>query len=468
MYSRLGYLAIKEETVVATAVKPTIFVPIMSEDITVEWGSNPAMPVQGKRQKNLRPIDNFVEAPQGSINVLLEPKTLGYFLKGVCGAVKTGIYMTATTMSGDWAIGDTATGGTSAATAVVIAVSTENDYLLVATPTGTFTNGETVTNGSTGTLTLTDLDTSVFGHEFEAPQTSLPTFTIEIGYESEAIRYVGVTIKELSELAQSDNIMTAQFAIQARYAFQHARVTETTTAGAGSKTITVDQTSGLIVADTIKVFREGTGYLDFSAASTKTHAIGTVASETSFTVTNVETEILAGDLIVLAPQTSSYSVNKEFSWIGGSKMALESSIDDAVLADGDCIEDFNLSLINGFESKHCADGYDVVNRFPTVEFLMGLEGSGQVTRTYTDQAFIDKLRTSEQVALFLRSIASQIGSTSFNYQIDFRTPFVVFDAYNVNIEEDALLNEEIPFTMYDSPTDGYFQKILLINDNTNY
>jgi hypothetical protein len=385
----------------------------------------------------------------------------------VYGTVATGRYMTVSGASGDWAVGNTVTGGTSTETATIIAISSENDYFLVGAPSGAFTAGETITNGSTGTATLGNVDSSVYGHEFVAPQSSLPTFTVEIGKDNEAIRYTGVSFREIA-LSQTDNMMVAQVAVEARYAFKAARVTEAVTSGAGSKTINLDQTTGLVASDSIKVYRAGTGYLDFSAASTKTHTVGTVASETSITVTNLETSLAVGDLIVLAPLTTTYSVGNDFTWIGGSLMALDSTITTALSASGDCIEDFGISILNEMESKHCANGINHKDRFPAKKFLKGFDGTANATHTYTNPVFISQLRRSESFALYLKCTGEQIGSTAFNDMVDFRQPKAIFDAFNANLSEDALVMEEMPMKLYKSDTDGYTAKALLVNNKTSY
>src|SRR5690606_18516048 len=154
------------------------------------------------------------------------------------------------------------------------------------------------------------------------PQSSLPTYTVEFGYENEAIRYTGVRFSALASLAQGDNIITGNITFFARAAFRVGKITAITASGAGSQTITVDQTTGLAASDTVKIFRKGTGFIDFSGSGVKTHTINAISSETAFTVTNLETSVAVGDLVVLAPQTASYTIDKEFSWIGGSTAKL--------------------------------------------------------------------------------------------------------------------------------------------------
>lgn len=467
-YSRLGYMAIKAETTENTAVIPNVFVPIMSEDIVTEWGETPAMPVSANRALNIRPIDTAIAAPTGTVNILIEPKTIGHFLKAIYGAISTGQLMKMSAASGNWAIGNTVTGGTSLKTATVAYVSVELDYLLVTSPSGVFTVGETITNAGTGTGTLVSHDATVYGHQFTAPQSTLPTFTVEFGFQNEAYRYAGVRFNSMS-LAQSENIVTAALNMVARSEFKHARVTAITTSGAGAKTISVDQTTGLVVADSVKVFRPSTGvFLDFSATSVKTHTIGTIPGETSFTVTNLETSLAVGDLIMLAPQTPSYTVVDEFTWIGGSTVKSAATVSLALAATADTIEDFEMELANELEPRHGANGINVVNRFPAKTFLKGLTGTGKINRTYTDMIYLDKLRNGTATALQIKHQAGQIGATIQYYTLDWRVPKAIFQSFNPSISEDDLLNQEMAYDMYYDSTSGYFHKCLLTNDIASY
>lgn len=468
-YGRLGYFALKQESTENTAVTPDVFIPIMSEDIVAEYAVTPAMPVSGIRSLNLRDIKNATSPPTGSVSILIEPKTFGYFMKGVFGAVSTGEYVKISSLSADFTVGETVTGGTSSATATVVATSSEGDYVLVSGSSGAFTVGETITGGtSSSTATVVLHSQSVYGHQFTAPQSSLPTYTVEIGFLNEAYRYTGVRFNGFESVAHSDNIVTADVSLTARAEFKHGRVTAVTTSGAGAKTITVDQTTGLAASDTIKLYRPGTGYVDFSASSVKTHTVGSITSENAFTITNLESDTAVGDLIVLAPQTASYSIASEFCWIGGSSLRNANTITAALSGTVSGIEDFELGINNELEPRHAADGSDIINRFPSTNYLKGLTGTGRFNKVYTDMTFLDKMRTNRDQAMQLVHEAAEISSSGINYTLDWRVPNFTFDPFNANLASDDLLDQEMNFQMYHSDTDGYFVKGLLINDISSY
>jgi len=462
-YSRTAYMALKVEVTENTAVKPNVFIPLMSEDINTEWGATPAMPVSANRAKNLRAIKTAIAAPTGTINLLAEPTIMGYFLRGVFGAVTSGRWFPISSVTGTFTVGETVTGGTSSATATVLAVSAEGDYLLMSAPSGTFTAaGEAITGGSSSaTATLGVNASTVYGHEFKAPQSSLPTFTVEFGFDNEAYRYTGVRFNSLNSIAQSDNIVTAAIGFMARAEFKHARVTAITTAGS-TKTISVDQTTGLVAADSIKIFRPSTG------AFVESNTVASITNEGAFVVATLSNNTAVGDLIVLAPQTPSYSVDKEFSWIGGSVARIGDTILATISASAESIEDFELSMTNELESRHAATGTNVINRFPAKNFLKGIEGNGSLTKTYIDQTFLDRLRNSTQTAVRITHTGQQIASTGVYATLEWRVPAVVFGAFNPSLSEDDLLNQEMPFDMYYSSTYGYIGKAVLVNATTSY
>lgn len=542
MYSRLAYAAFKFETSEGVMVKPDVFFPIVSQDIVTEYGSNPSMPIIGSRVANINAIKNLIPSPEGTLGLQIEPKTMGYFLKAVFGAITSGRMfpielrlaagsttgtpavgatlsqastgatavvtalvsgnayyvvrsvtvgfnasnlVTGTNPDGttftftpsatlpvpNWTVGETVTGGTSSATAVILAVSSENDYLLMGAPTGTFTAaGEAITGGTSSTKSNLLVNAStVYGHEAKAPQNTLPTMTLEIGLDDVASRFGGVRLNALSPIAQSDNIMTAEVAVTALNAFRLAEVTEALAAGSGSKTIKVDQTTGLVATDTIKVFRPSTGaFLDFSASSVKTHAVGAVVNETSFTVTNVETALAVGDLIVLAPQTPSYSLAREFSWIGSSVVRAASSIVAAIAATPAGIEDYTLQIMNEIEGRHGANGTDLVNRFPIKNHLKAFKGEGTIKKAYLDQSFLARMRKATQTAWHFNHIGDQIASTGLYYRLDLRVPNTVLRPHNLSFDQDSIVDEEIEFDLYRDATAGFTAKALLVNEVTSY
>lgn len=472
MYSRLAYFAIRAETTENTPLTPNVFLGAAAVDLVTQYIRVPSSPILGDRNTRVNPVKGPIDAPQGTLTVQVEPKGIGYLLKAIFGAVNTGRYFPISAVTGTFVVGETITGGTSAATATVVAVSAEADYLIMGSPTGTFTvGGEAITGGTSGaTATLGVNAATVYGHEFKGPQNTLPTYTIEIGYTNEAIRLCGVRFNSLSALKSEDNIITADIGIFARSEFKMARVLAAVTAGS-NKVITLDQTQGLTTADTIKVFRPSTGaFMDLSASSVKTSSISSISAGVSVTIGTLTDALVAGDLLVLAPQTPSYTLGKELSWIGGSVARTGDTITAAIAASAalSSIEEFELNVVNEMEARHAANATLVSSRFPTANHLKGFNGGGTIRKAYADMTFLDRMRNGTETALQVRHTGDQIGATSVYYTLDVRMPRCIFDPWHPPLGNDALLDEDMAFTFYKDSTAGYGAKALLVTDVTAY
>jgi len=469
-YSRLGYLALKVESVENTAVKPDTFVEILKEDIVTKYDVAISMPVAANRVLNLGALPNAIAAPSGKLTINVEPKTFGHFLRGCYGNETVGRYVPISTVSGTFAVGELLVGATSSKTATIVAISSENDYILTGALSGRYALSETVFGQtSSATAVVGETNNGVYGHQFSSPQTSLPTYTVEIGYLNEAVRYTGVRFNELL-INQKENIITADVGMFARAEFKHARASLPVTTGA-TKTITVDQTTGLVAGDTVKLYRPSTAaFQDFASSGVQTQTIVAVVSETTFTINNLQTAVVAGDLIILSPQTTSYNVANEFTWVGGSAARIsDSTMSACLVATVENIEDFEVNLQNEVEERHAANGANVINRFPASNYLKGVKGSGKLHKVYTDMNFLDRLRKNRSMSLQVVHTGDAISASITNqFVLDLRAPSIVFDAFGVNIEEDALLDQEIPYTMFYNSTSGFFHKALLVNDISSY
>lgn len=373
----------------------------------------------------------------------------------------------------NWTVGETVTGVTSSATAAIVAVSDENDYLIMGSPTGVFTAaGENLTGGTSSSKAVLGVNAgTVYGHQFKAPQTTLPTFTVEVGYDDMAFRFTGVRFPAINSLTQEDNILTAELAMFARAEYKHATIMGAVASGAGTKTILLDQTLGLVATDTVKIWRPSTqSFIDFASSGVKTHTIGTVVPNTSITVTNLQVNIVAGDLLVLGPRTPSYSTAKEMAWIGGSVARVGDTMVSTVAASPNLaqIESFELAVTNEVEGRHAALASGIAGRFPAKNHLKGFMGNGTLRRAYLDQNFLNRLRNTTKTSLQVAHTSDQIGTTGVYYQLDWRLPNCIFQPWQPPMDTDALLDEEMPFDFYRETSPAYTAKALLVTDVTTY
>lgn len=465
-YSRLGSVLIKKETTENTAVIPNVSVPINDEDIADDYSPIASTPIQASRAMNQRALSKAHPAPAGSMNLNIEPETFGHFLNGLCGGLSSGKYIPLSGITGTFTVGETITGGTSAATATVVYYY-PGGFLLVSGGAGTFTAAETVTGGTSGaTATVTKYAATVYGHCAILPNEIDVTYTLQKNYVDRAVRYMGVKFHSLDSLAQSDNVMTAGIKMTARSAFHGAYVTTAVTAGAGAKTILVDQTQGLVNADSIKVYRPSTGaFLDFASAGVKTHSIGSFVAETSIAITNLETSLAAGDIIVLAPITPSYSVQNEFTWIGGSQIQLGAT--RLTLADIDA-QDYTMVIDNEVEERHAAQGITFADRFPSDILQKGFTANGSFTLHNENENYRSLLRKNTTRAIELDTQGGVIGATTFNYELKVLFTNIQFQANDLPLSADDIVNEEVPFDSYYDTTAGHCARILLVNDITSY
>lgn len=465
-YSRIASASLIKEVTPNTPLTPTTFFHFLEEDITTEYAYTQAMPVSSNRALALRAVKNKIPAPNGTITLQIEPKTWGHFLRGIFGGITSGRYLPISSESAAFTVGETVTGGSSGATGVVV-IDSNGEFLLISGGSGTFTAGETITGGtSASTATVTTYAATVYGHVGTLPVTGatvLPTYTLQINYAESAIRYMGVRFTSLDALAQQDNIITAGVKIKAMGQFRHAKVTAVTTSGS-TKTITVDQTYGLVDADVIKIYRPGTGFLDVNGSGVKFEAITSVTSTTTFTLATLTTSTAVGDLVMLAPQTASYTIGSEFPWIGGSYGQIGDAI--ASLAT-EALEDFTLVVDNEFEERHSAAGNLFKDQFPTALLMKGLQASGTFKAYYNDEDFMRLLRTHTAQALRIKTLGALITGTLYN-EIRFTFPEVQFDPYETNITTDDIVNEEVPFTSFYNTTVGYSVRAALINDVASY
>ncbi len=361
-------------------------------------------------------------------------------------------------------VGETITGGSSSKTATVVLDT--GDFLVVSSPSGNFTALETITGGTSSAVsTAVIFDSTVYAHVGTLPQNSLQTYTVQLNFADIAVRYMGCRFNAMDSVGQSDNILTADVKMICQQEFREAKVTAITASGSGSKTITVDQTLGLVATDTIKLYRTGSGFLDFSASTVKTHAVGAVVSTTTFTVTNLQSSIAVGDLILLAPQTPSYTVGNEMPWIGGTFGQMGDTTPTLITSN---MEDFTFTVDNMFEERHAATGNLPKDRFPSAIIQKGLTAKGSFKMYYQNEDFYKLLRLNTKQAFRIRAVGDLIGATGMNNEAWFELPNIQLDPFQTSIAKDAVVEQAVPFTAYYDSVRGYAVRAVLITDVASY
>ena len=464
-YSREGSFSLKKEASPNVAVTPDTFIPINDEGISVDYSPTQSKPISTNRAENQRAIKKAIPAPTGPINVNVEPKTFGHFLNGVFGGLTSGNYVTVSSVVGTFDLTNVVTFVGSGATATPLFIG--DGFIIFGTITGSPVNTDTLLQAVSGATADVDIvDTSVFGHVAQMPADITDTYSCQRNLVDRAIRWTGVRFHGIDAFAQSDNIITAGIASMAQAEFREGVVGSAVTSGAGSKVIPVSQTQGLVAGDTIKVWRPSTkAFLDFVSTGVKTHTIDSVVPGVSVTVTNLDTSLAADDLIVLAPQTASYTIEEEYAWIGCSQMQLGDDQDN--LADFDA-QDYTMVVNSEFEERHAATGTNIADRFPSDLLQMGFTASGTFTLHNEDEFFYRQLIAINEQAIQMTTTGNQIGSTGINFLLQVRYSKVVFDAYDTQLSADDIVQEEVPFTSYYDDVNAYSVQVLLVNDITSY
>lgn len=461
VYTRRATLALKKETVTGTPVVPNVFLRFNEESISQDFAYAPVNPVAGNRSLNLGSIPSIIPAPDGKIELYVEPLTIGHILQGIFG-LTSGIYMPLSSKSGAFTVGETV--GNGVYTAVVVADG--KDFLLISTPSGVFSAGDTITGvSSSKTGTLVVYSATNYGHVGSMPAELASTYTVQLNYTESAIRYYGVRFYGLDTLGQSDNVVSMGVKMIAQAGFRHAKVTAITTAGA-TKTITVDSTAGIIATDVIKIYRPSTGaFIDLNGTGVKTEAITSITDSENLVLATLTDATAVGDLLMLAPQTASYTVADEIPFIGGSTIQLGATL--AGLSTH-YVEEFNLTVENEMEARYSASGNAFSNRYPTTILQKGAKASGNFMRYYRDEKIMSYLRDNTSLALRYKAQGGHIGATSQHYELRFDVPEFICDTYNTPITGDELVNEDVPFTAIYNTADAKLLTCLLVNSVASY
>jgi hypothetical protein len=464
VYTRRGSASLKKETTANTAVIPDTFFELNSEDISTEYAHTPTTPVAGVRSKAYNIVKNKIGAPQGTISLNIEPNTAGHFFNGMFGGVTTGNYVKVSTVSGTFNTAGLVTFVGSSATATPVYVG--KTFILFSTFSGTPLVTDTLSqagSGATANVDLVDATEAVKGHAAKAPAELEETYSLQMNYADSAMRYIGVQFHGVDAIGQSDNVLSAGIKMMAQTVFRNTTC-EAATAGS-TVAVTADQTKGLVTGDIVKVFRPSTGaFIDLDGVGTKTTG-ATVTSATVATLATVTDNVVAGDLLMLAPQTASYTTADEYCWVGGGQVSIGDDLDTFV---SEAVEEFSFVLDNEFEPRHSGGGNNFEDRYPSALLQKGLMGSGNFMFHYTDETFISALRTKSEKAIKINVEGSEIASTGINNVFQFQMPRIVLHPFETNLDVDNLIDTDIPFEAVHDDVTGYLAEILIVNNITSY
>ncbi len=84
-YANFGYVSLIKEATPGTAITPTNFLRIVSENINTNFSTSNVMEIAGSRERNIRSVPNKIDV-SGDIEFYVESKMIGHFLRGLFGA----------------------------------------------------------------------------------------------------------------------------------------------------------------------------------------------------------------------------------------------------------------------------------------------------------------------------------------------------------------------------------------------
>ncbi len=87
-YANYGYLSLIKETTAGTAITPTNYLRLVSENMETKFGTSNVMEIAGSRERNIRSVPNQIEVG-GDVEFYVESKMIGHFLRGLYGAPTT-------------------------------------------------------------------------------------------------------------------------------------------------------------------------------------------------------------------------------------------------------------------------------------------------------------------------------------------------------------------------------------------
>ena len=274
-----------------------------------------------------------------------------------------------------------------------------------------------------------------YRHVFAVSDTP-KTYTIDIqhGNAPWVHRYYGVQISKLS-FTQDENVLKCVASLVPRKAFINTRIKTEVTTGT---TLTVGQTAGLVVGDSILVLKWEDGY-----TTVEEHLIAAIPTTTTITTTaTIVVTIEVDDIVVIKSATPSYSQDLELVWHGGGALYAGADIDNVTAENK---ESFEISFENETQQVWYG-GLLEADRYPGDVLTKGFSGGGNLSRFYDSESNLDRMRENAkramrflfqgETALGTQAVvkaSSTWGATANGFKIEATTGGKAGNDYNVTL-----------------------------------
>ena len=306
-------------------------------------------------------------------------------------------------------------------------------------------------------------DTTAYTHVFTQPYvtTALSTYTMDIaiGDNDSVKRYYGCKFYGIS-MSQEGNVIRATIKVMAMGEFITTRF-----AGAeatGQTSLSVFQTKGIHADDTLN--------LGLGTVGEEEKAVTSITNPTTVVTAATGADHALNDLISIKRSSPSFSEINRFIWIGsqneGGTAKIAAAIGSVALEN---FENFTFTLDNEIEARNAATGVNNEDRYPSALLDKGYEGSGTLSRYWTDLDEQDKYDFSAQRAVEIEFVGGLAGATTTRSNMKIQLPDVRLTKQPLgNLGADDIIEEELEFvTAYDESA-GYEAKVTLINQIASY
>lgn len=302
----LGYLALGKETTKGVAVTPAVFVPYYEQSLETDENIIQQTPVFGNKFRTFAALQGHREH-KGSLTILGEPNTIGYFLDMLFTKLSSQVIYTFTVTSANATVGATYTNN--GATFTVLGTIAAGTTLICSGTGAPLASGTLTKATGTGdaTITFSANTAGATQHSFGlSPTTDPNAYTLDIGLGSQVIRYMGVQASKI-EFAYDNDEMKPKVSVSALGSFYGAEIASiATTVLTLATTHDPIPTYGLVVGDTVAVKKiDGSLTTNFTISA---------LTNTTVTLNATAAAFAAGDMIVLRQATPSYTLLPAFVW----------------------------------------------------------------------------------------------------------------------------------------------------------
>lgn len=401
--TRLGYLAVKKETTLATAVKPSHFLRFKEGDVMLKQEIIANDPIQNNRWSALNAVPGKITA-EGSYKFDLDFNEAVHWLAAGMGTLSSA---------------DVSSG----------------------TDASVFTHTITVAN-------------TLYGLTIEQGKGNL-TDTTNNRQNYSVDRAYGAMVNDF-KIAGSDGIISLDVGIKAHGILQKRSLIADAAAGS-SVVISLDSSEGFVATDNINTYDETPqNETDAIASMSLPNATITIATlSASFTVANKAK-------VELQPQTPSYSVAAKVASFFHAKFQFSTDLTAAASATEENCEDWEFSYMNDLEER-----YGSLRASPSVIAPKAASAKFQFTRYFENVAlrdqYLNQTRRAGIITITNNEIVSATDTGDLPYKFVIEMSDCRFTSHEMPTGTNELYAISVEAELFYDTTDGRALRMLVTN-----